>query len=69
MKRSYDVAMELVDKAIAKRVRLMERFYDIDESRIELKRLSIIRAKIVSNTASLIEYLEIAELIKEHCDE
>lgn len=69
MKRSYDVAMELVDKAIAKRVRLMERFYDIDESREELKRLSVIRAKIVSNTASQIEYLEIAELIKEHCDE
>lgn len=69
MKREYDVAMELVDKAIAKRVRLIERFYDIDESIDEHKRLSVIRAKIISNTASLIEYLEIAELIKEHCDE
>lgn len=66
--RSYNVNLELFDDAIFREYRILERFFDIDlaiEFRLCFKE---IRNKILKNTATKDELLQVAELIKKHCE-
>lgn len=66
--RSYRVNLNLLDNAIFKEYRMIQRFFDIDEAELFKERFTDIRIKITNDCASAEELLECAELIKLHND-
>lgn len=66
--RSYKVNLNLLDNAVFKEYRMIQRFFDMDEAELFKERFSDIRIKITHDCASAEELLECAELIKLHND-
>lgn len=60
---------ELFDEAIHKEYRIIQRFFDIGAAEEFKDRFKDIRDKIyITDTATKEELLEVAEIIKRHCD-
>lgn len=64
--RSYNVCMELFDDAVYKEYRVIQRFFDIIEAEEFKECFKEIRIKIMNDTATKQELLQVAELIKRH---
>lgn len=60
---------ELFDEAIYKEYRIIQRFFDIGEAEVFKERFNEISYKIyITDTATAEELLDVANLIKRHCD-
>lgn len=60
---------ELFDEAVHKEFRIISKFFDHDEALLFKERFDEIRSKIfVTFDATAKELLDVAELIKHHCD-
>lgn len=62
--RTYNVDLELFDKAVHREYRIIQRFFDMREAEEFKNRFKDIRDKIQSDTATKDELLEVAEVIK-----
>lgn len=66
--RSYNVNLELFDDAVFREYRIIQRFFDIAEAEDFKERFKEIRGKIKNETATQEELLQVAVLIKQHCN-
>lgn len=62
-------SIELFNEAVYKEYRIIQRFFDVRAAEEFKDRFTIIRDKIfITETATAEELLEVANLIKTHCD-
>lgn len=66
--RNYKVNLNLLDNAVFREYRMIQRFFDDDEAELFKERFTDIRIKITHDRASAEELLECAELIKLYND-
>lgn len=66
--RTFKVNKELYDKAVHREYRLIERFFDIREAYEFKERFTELWVKIQNETVSQEELLNVADLIKKHCE-
>lgn len=66
--KSYNVNKELFDKAVATEYRILGKFFDLQEAYEFKDRFTEIWNKIKNDTATQAELLEVASLIKHHCE-
>jgi hypothetical protein len=62
--RSYNVDIDLFDSVVHKEYRLIQRFFDIRAAEEFKERFKEMRIKILNDTATKDELLEVAELFK-----
>jgi hypothetical protein len=63
----YKVNLSMFDDAVYREYRIIQRFFDVDEAEVFKDRFNEIRFKIVNDTATKEELLEVAQLIETHC--
>lgn len=66
--RTFKVNKELYDKAVRREYRLIERFFDIREAYEFKECFTELWIKIQNETVSQEELLNVAALIKKHCE-
>lgn len=63
-KRIYQLNIDLFDKAVHREYRVIQRFFDMEEAEVFKERFKDIRDKIIKDTATSEELLEVASVIK-----